>query len=167
MVVHTAEAEHADQTKHVIEDVRRELRLAAPKERRRTVDRLGQEEIERLIETAYRRNSSSGLMVKTLFYTGARVSEFVNLRVEDLHLGLDPPQVHIAHAKGAATGAYRSCRCWPRNCGPISEGAAPDTCSRATGMIAIAPARSNWLSGTWRVGPGRRSDSARSRAWPL
>jgi len=89
-----------DQTKHVVEDVRRELGLAAPKERRRTVDRLDREEIERLIETAYRRSNGSGLMVKTLFYTGARVSEFVNLRVVDLHLALDPPQVYIAHAKG-------------------------------------------------------------------
>jgi len=93
-----------DQTKHVVENARRELRLAAPKERRRTVDRLGRMEIERLIETAYRRASSSGLMVKTLFYTGARVSEFVNLRVEDLHLASNPPQIYIAHAKGGSDG---------------------------------------------------------------
>ena len=93
-----------DQTKHVVEDVRRELGLAAPKERRRTVDRLDREEIEWLIEAAYRRASGYGLMVKTLFYTGARVSEFVNLRVTDLHLALDPPQVHIVHAKGGSDG---------------------------------------------------------------
>ncbi|GAA5535184.1 tyrosine-type recombinase/integrase [Deinococcus aluminii] len=93
-----------DQTKHVVEDVRRELGLAAPRERRRTVDRLDREEIERLIEAAYRRASRYGLMVKTLFYTGTRVSEFVNLRVEDLHLALDPPQVYIAHAKGGSDG---------------------------------------------------------------
>lgn len=93
-----------DQTKHVVEDARRALGLAAPKERRRTVDRLDREEVERLIEAAYRRTSSSGLMVKTLFYTGARVSEFVNLRVVDLHLALDPPQVYIAHAKGGSDG---------------------------------------------------------------
>ncbi|WP_194165383.1 hypothetical protein [Deinococcus terrestris] len=78
-----------DQTKHVVEDARRALGLAAPKERRRTVDRLDREEIERLIEAAYRRASGYGLMVKTLFYTGARVSEFVNIRVTDLHLALD------------------------------------------------------------------------------
>lgn len=63
-----------DRTKHVVEDVRRELGLSAPRERRRTVDRLDREEVERLIETAYRRNSSSGLMVRTLFYTGSRSS---------------------------------------------------------------------------------------------
>ncbi|GGB81952.1 hypothetical protein GCM10008019_42690 [Deinococcus soli (ex Cha et al. 2016)] len=93
-----------DQTKHVVEDARRALGLAAPKERRRTVDRLDREEIERLIEAAYRRASGYGLMVKMLFYTGARVSEFVNIRVTDLHLALDPPQVYIAHAKGGSDG---------------------------------------------------------------
>lgn len=93
-----------DQTKHIVEDVRRELGLSAPRERRRTVDRLDREEVERLVEAAYRRASGYGLMVKTLFYTGARVSEFVNLRVVDLHLALDPPQVHIVHAKGGSDG---------------------------------------------------------------
>jgi integrase/recombinase XerD len=93
-----------DQTKHVVEDVRRALGLAAPRERRRTVDRLDREEIERLIEAAYRRTSGAGLMIKTLFYTGARVSEFVNLRVTDLHLALDPPQIHIVQAKGGSDG---------------------------------------------------------------
>ncbi len=59
---------------------------------------------ERLIEHAYRHLPRYGLMVKTLFYTGARVSEFVNLRVTDLHLALDPPQVYIAHTKGGSNG---------------------------------------------------------------
>ena len=43
-------------------------------------------------------------MVKILFYTGARVSEFVHPRFEDLHLALDPPQVYIAKAKGGSDG---------------------------------------------------------------
>ena len=43
-------------------------------------------------------------MVKILFYTGARVSEFVQLRVEDLHLALDPPQVYVGKAKGGSDG---------------------------------------------------------------
>jgi integrase/recombinase XerD len=38
-------------------------------------------------------------MIKTLFQTGARVDEFVHIRVEDLLFGSDPPQVHITHAK--------------------------------------------------------------------
>ncbi|GAA5515069.1 tyrosine recombinase XerC [Deinococcus carri] len=93
-----------DQTKHVVEDARRALGFAAPRERRRTVDRLDREESERLSEAAYRCASRYGLMVKMLFYTGARVSEFVNIRVTDLHLALEPPQVHIVHAKGGSDG---------------------------------------------------------------
>lgn len=93
-----------DQSKYVIERVRRDLQLQAPKERRRTVDRLDRHEIARLIEAAYRRSSRYGLMLKTLFYTGTRVSEFVHIRVPDLHLSLEPPQIYIAHAKGGSDG---------------------------------------------------------------
>lgn len=93
-----------DQTKHVVEQSRRALAVEAPRERRRTVDRLDRTEIERLIEAAYVRSSRYGFMVKILFYTGARVSEFVHLRVEDLHLTLDPPQVYIGKAKGGSDG---------------------------------------------------------------
>ena len=75
-----------DQTKHVVEQARREMNLAAPRQRRRTVDRLDRAEVERLIEAAYRRSSRYGLMIKTLFYTGARVSEFVHIRVPDFQL---------------------------------------------------------------------------------
>jgi integrase/recombinase XerD len=93
-----------DQTKHVVERARRELQLAAPRERRRTVDRLDRDEVERLIEAAYRRSSRYGLMLTTLFSTGARVSEFVHIQVQDLHLSLDPPQIYLAHAKGGSDG---------------------------------------------------------------
>ena len=93
-----------DQTKHVVEQTRRELGLEAPRERRRTVERLDRAEIERLIETAYGHSSRYGFLVKMLFYTGARVSEFVQFRVEDLHLALDPPQVYIGKAKGGSDG---------------------------------------------------------------
>ena len=42
-----------DQSKHVVEQTRRELGLEAPRERRRTVERLDRIEVERLIEAAY------------------------------------------------------------------------------------------------------------------
>ena len=93
-----------DQSKHVVEQARRELGLDAPRERRRTVERLDRGDIECLIETAYGLSSRYGFMVKMLFYTGTRVSEFVHIRVEHLHLVLDPPQVYIAHAKGGSDG---------------------------------------------------------------
>jgi len=93
-----------DQSKYVIERVRRELQLQAPKERRRTVARLDRREVERLIEAAYRRSSRYGLLVKTLFYSGARVSEFIHICVQDLQLALEPPQIYIAHAKSGSDG---------------------------------------------------------------
>ncbi|MDQ3396759.1 MAG: site-specific integrase [Deinococcota bacterium] len=93
-----------DQSRYVIEQVRRELELSRPKERRRTVARLDRFEVERLIEAAYRKGSRYGLMVKTLFYTGARVSEFVNIKAPDLYLDLEPPQVYLAVAKGGSDG---------------------------------------------------------------
>ncbi len=93
-----------DQTKHIVEQARQALSLKAPRERRRTVERLDRAEIERLIETAYGHSSRRGFLVKMLFYTGARVSELVQIRIEDLHLALEPPQIYIANAKGGSDG---------------------------------------------------------------
>lgn len=93
-----------DQTKHVVEQARKELKLAAPAERQCTVECLDAGEVERLIEHAYRRAPRYGLMLKTLFYTGARVSEFVNLAAGDLYLELDSPQVRIVVAEGGSDG---------------------------------------------------------------
>lgn len=93
-----------DQTKHVVEQVRHALQLSVPTTRRRTVDRLDRAQVERLIAAAYERSSRHGLLVKTLFYTGARVSEFVHIQVVDLFLSLDPPQIYLAHAKGGSDG---------------------------------------------------------------
>ena len=49
-----------DQSKHVVEQTRRELGLEAPRERRRTVERLDRIEVERLIEAAYVHSSRYG-----------------------------------------------------------------------------------------------------------
>jgi integrase/recombinase XerD len=81
-----------------VEQVRRRLDLTPPATHPRTVERLDRAEVERLIAATYRDGSRRGLMIKTLFLTGARVSEFVHVRVEDLHLDDDPPRIHLAHA---------------------------------------------------------------------
>ena len=44
------------------------------------LDRLDRAEVDRLIQRGYQLHSKYGLMVKTLFFTGARVEEFVHLR---------------------------------------------------------------------------------------
>ena len=91
-----------DQTKYVVEQVRRRLALEPPRERKRTVDRLTHGEVERLIQATYSIQSKYGLMIKTLFQTGCRVDEFVHIRIQDLLLDGDPPQIHITKAKRQA-----------------------------------------------------------------
>lgn len=91
-----------DQTKYIVEQVRQQLHVQAPGRRRRTVQRLERSEVERLVNSAYQDRSQEGLLIKTLFLTGTRVSEFVHIGVEDLFLDEDPPPIHITHAKGGA-----------------------------------------------------------------
>lgn len=91
-----------DQSKYVVERVRRLLALEPPPARRRVVERLSREEVERLLEAAYRlhpRKPVYGLMLKTLFYTGVRVSEFVFLRAQDVHLDGEAPHLYVHKAK--------------------------------------------------------------------
>ena len=88
-----------DQTKYVVEQARRRLKLRPPGTRRRTVNRLDKSEVERLIRNTYESHSKYGLMIKTLFLSGARVDEFVHIRVEHLHLDGDPQQIYLGHCK--------------------------------------------------------------------
>src|ERR1700730_13773843 len=41
-------------------------------------------------------------MIKTLFLTGARVNEFLHIRVEDLYLDDESAQIYLTHAKRQA-----------------------------------------------------------------
>src|SRR5260370_2414888 len=82
--------------------MQRGLERAPSHTRNRTGSRLDQSEVERLVQPTYRNHSKYGLMIKTLFQTGARVGEFVHIGVEDLLLDGDPPQIHVVHAKGGA-----------------------------------------------------------------
>src|SRR4030095_11947777 len=88
-----------DQTKYVVEQARRGLLLRPPGTRRRTINRLDKREVERLIQHTYQSHSKYGLMIKTLFLSGARVDEFVHIKVEDLHLDADLPQIYLVHCK--------------------------------------------------------------------
>jgi integrase/recombinase XerD len=72
-----------DQARYVSKEVRRRLGITRTKTRKRVVDRLSRGEEERLIQQAYKDKSEHGLLIKALFQSGARVSEFVNIRVND------------------------------------------------------------------------------------
>ena len=87
-----------DQTRYVAKEVRRALAIARPPTRQRVIARLSRAEEERLIAQAYRMPGVRGLLIKTLFQTGARVSEFVHLQVPDVYF--DEQMLLITHAKG-------------------------------------------------------------------
>jgi len=74
------------QSKAVFKAARRKAGLAPPPDRRGSIDRLTLEEELRFIDQAYAKGGRTGLMLQTLLETGARVSELVQLRVEDVSL---------------------------------------------------------------------------------
>jgi integrase/recombinase XerD len=87
-----------DQTRYVAKAVRQALAIARPSTRPRVIVRLARAEEERLIAQAYRMPGVRGLLIKTLFQTGARVSEFVHVQVPDVYF--DEQMLLITHAKG-------------------------------------------------------------------
>jgi len=87
-----------DQTRYVAKEVRRALAIARPSTRPRGIVRLSRADEACLIAQAYRMPGVRGLLIKTLFQTGARVSEFVHLQVADVYF--DEQMLLITHAKG-------------------------------------------------------------------
>jgi len=87
------------QSKAVFKAARARAGLRPPPERRGGVDRLTVEEELRFLDRAYARDGRTGLMLQTLLETGARASELVQLRVEDV--GLAERVVVIRAGKGA------------------------------------------------------------------
>jgi integrase/recombinase XerD len=87
-----------DQARYVSKEVRRALGIERVKSRKRIVQRLSRDEEQRLIQQAYKERGERGLLIKTLFQTGARVSEFVSIKVEDFFF--DETMILIAKAKG-------------------------------------------------------------------
>ena len=87
-----------DQARYVAKEVRRVLDVKRVKVRKGVVHRLSQEEQRRLIQMAYRDKGARGLLIKTLFLTGARVSEFANIHVEDFFF--DETMILLDKAKG-------------------------------------------------------------------
>jgi integrase/recombinase XerD len=87
-----------DQTRYVAKEVRRALAIARPPPRQRVIARLSRTEEERLIAQAYRMPGVRGLLIKTLFQTGARVSEFVQVQVPDVYF--DEQMLLLTQGKG-------------------------------------------------------------------
>jgi integrase/recombinase XerD len=87
-----------DQARYVSKEARRALGIERVKTRKRVVDRLSRDEERRLIQHAYRDRGRHGLLIKTLLQTGARVSEFANIKVE--HFFFDEMMILIDKGKG-------------------------------------------------------------------
>jgi integrase/recombinase XerD len=87
------------QSKTVFKAARQRAGLRAPPERRGRVDRLTVEEELRFLDQAYAQGGRTGLMLQTLLETGARASELVQLRVEDVSLA--ERVITIQRGKGA------------------------------------------------------------------
>jgi integrase/recombinase XerD len=87
-----------DQTHYVAKEVRRALSIERPKTRKRVVARLSRDEERQLIAHAYRVQGTRGLLIKTLFQTGARVSEFVNIKANEVFF--EEQMILISKAKG-------------------------------------------------------------------
>jgi integrase/recombinase XerD len=86
------------QSKAVFKAARERAGLRASPEHRGGVDRLTVEEELRFLDQAYAQDGRTGLMLQTLLETGARASELVQLRVEDV--SLTERVVTIRHGKG-------------------------------------------------------------------
>jgi len=86
------------QSKAVFKAARQRAGLHAPPELRGGVDRLTVEEELRFLDQAYAQGGRTGLMLQTLLETGARASELVQLRVEDVSLA--ERVIAIRHGKG-------------------------------------------------------------------
>jgi integrase/recombinase XerD len=74
-----------DQSAHLIKKARRKVGLSPPdRSGEGSPERLSSEEQEAFLNAAYDRGGRTGLMMRTLLETGARVSAFVRVRVEDI-----------------------------------------------------------------------------------
>jgi integrase/recombinase XerD len=74
------------------------LQIERLKTRKRVVARLSRDEEKKLIQQAYKEKGERGLLIKTLFQTGGRVSEFASIKVEDFFF--DELMILIAKGKG-------------------------------------------------------------------
>lgn len=87
-----------DQANYVGKEIRKHLGIKRAKTRKNVIERLSKSEEQKLIKQAYQEKSSHGLLLKTLFLTGARVSEFVSLKVSDFYF--DEQMILIRKGKG-------------------------------------------------------------------
>src|SRR3989344_5320707 len=87
-----------EETKYIFKAVRDKLELKPITSQFQLPKFLSYEEVQKLIETAYKTKYVYGLLIKTLFITGIRVSEISNLKLEDLFLSEN--KIKVVQEKG-------------------------------------------------------------------
>ena len=103
-----------DQSADLFKKARREVGLSPPdRSGQGSPERLSTEEQEAFLKAAYDRDGRTGLMMRTLLETGARVSAFVKIRVEDV--AFRDLEIRLRETKGDSLAMYRFFRPWPMN----------------------------------------------------
>jgi integrase/recombinase XerD len=88
-----------DQSADLFKKARREVGLSPPdRSGEGSPERLSSEEQESFLNAAYDRDGRTGLMMRTLLETGARVSAFVKIRVEDI--SFQDLEIRLRETKG-------------------------------------------------------------------
>ncbi len=88
-----------DQSAHLIKKARRRVGLSPPdRSSGGSPERLSSEEQEAFLSAAYDRDGRTGLQMRVLLETGARVSAFVQVRVEDI--SFRDLEIRLRHTKG-------------------------------------------------------------------
>lgn len=93
--------EHPDYAylKSVFRELRQELEVEVPRTPRRLPDVPTEEELRAFYQQVWHcRKFADLVLIKTLFYTGVRVSELVNIRISDVDL--ERCQIRIQRGKG-------------------------------------------------------------------
>ncbi|GMU26343.1 MAG: hypothetical protein AMXMBFR16_12480 [Candidatus Uhrbacteria bacterium] len=85
--------------KELFRELRRELKIVVPRAEQRLPDVPAEAEIRRYYEIVWQtQNMTDLVLIKTLLYTGVRVSELVHIRLADVDL--DRCQIRINQGKG-------------------------------------------------------------------
>ena len=71
-----------EQSRYLIMEARKQTGLKPPKKRKGSVDRLNREELDALLDAAYKKSGVAGLIIRTLLETGSRVGAFCDFRAE-------------------------------------------------------------------------------------
>lgn len=87
-----------EDTAFIIQAVRKKLKLKKNKQQNNVVAILSQSQVEDLLNYAHKTNTFKSLILKTLFFTGVRANELVNLEVKDIYY--DEGFLRIREGKG-------------------------------------------------------------------